>query len=92
MNSMTLRPLLFATIFASSLLWNGCDSTDSGSGPAGGGTGALLIDACTLLDTAEAAVIMGKPVLSKKDTTTLYISSCTYLGSTNPGSILATRI
>lgn len=91
----TARSTAYAVLSLAAVLWlSGCDS-GSGS-PTGGGNGnthAALLDACTLLTQADAEAIMGKPVqTTTRDTTSGYITVCTYAGSINPNFVLPTSL
>lgn len=81
-----------ALAFGAALMGMGCNSSDSGSpGPSGSAHGAL-IDACTLLTGAEAAVILGEPVVEVTADTISYITFCSYIGTVKPGRFLPNEV
>jgi hypothetical protein len=80
------RRLISLGALAGTLMVGGCTSDDSPSAPGGGSTHGLLIDACGLVTKAEVAAIFGKPVDTViADTTSGYITGCSYQGSADPG-------
>jgi hypothetical protein len=95
---MQYIPFLFrsALIFTGlSIGLNGCNSSSDPAPVTGGNNNvhSALISPCSLLSSAEAAIIMGKPVLaSKEDTTSGYITHCVYTGSIDPDFFLATHL
>lgn len=92
MKSSKLNPVLSALAVAAALMGAGCDSSDSGSpGPSGGAHGAL-IDACTLLTGAEAAVILGEPVVEVRTDTLAHITFCSYIGTVKPNKFLPNEV
>lgn len=78
--------------FLAGLLLAGCNDSDTPASPAAGNTHAALVNACGLLTPAEAAVILGKPVLEVKSDTTRYITWCSYVGSVNAGYIIPSHV
>jgi hypothetical protein len=92
MKNSKMNPILSALALGAALVGAGCNDSDSGSpGPSSGAHGAL-IDACTLLTGAEAAVILGEPVVEVKADTTAYITFCSYIGTVKPGKFLPNEV
>ncbi len=92
MKNSKLNPILSALALGAALMGAGCDGSDSGSpGPSDGAHGALL-DACTLLTAAEAAVILGEPVVEVRTDTLSYITFCSYIGTVKTGKFLPNEV
>ena len=92
MKNSKLNPVLSALALVAALMVAGCNGSDPDyPGPSGNPHGAL-IDACTLLTGAEAAVILGEPVVEVKADTTSYITFCSYIGTVKPGKFLPNEV
>ncbi|MDQ3000418.1 MAG: hypothetical protein M3Y08_04025 [Fibrobacterota bacterium] len=90
-NTIRNRFTLLAAMSAG-LIWSGCNGSDDPASPPTGNTHAALLDACGLLTSAEAAVILGKPILEVKTDTVNYVTWCSYVGSVNPGFLLPSHV
>jgi hypothetical protein len=92
MKNGKLNPVLSALALGAALLGAGCNGSDSGTPPPVVHTHGAMIDACTLLTGAEAAVILGEAVVEVKKDTTSYITFCSYIGTVKPGRFLPAEV
>ena len=84
--------VLLMSVLGCGWLLNGCNSSDSPTIPSTG-THGVLINACSLLTSAEAEAILGKPVLLvKSDTSYGYMTHCSYVGSINSGFVIPSHV
>lgn len=88
-NSTILR---LASVWVT-LVLAACENSTPTTPAPGGNTHPVLISPCDLLTAGEAAIILGKPVLStKSDTASGYITHCVYTGSIDSGFVIASHL
>ena len=97
MKNNRMTPMISALTWALSLgallLATGCNSSDSGAGPAGGNPHGMGIANCdALLTSAEAAVILGGPIVKITPRDTGNILNCTYDREIPTGDFFAPEI